>query len=279
MEGVDERFSEGLSARWIRTTPNGGMLVSGASGLRLALPEGAHVGVYSDAQIDDYGTLPPSRFPWRPPLHLEVRARASHLAHPAREMPLERLENQQWLRGTAGFGFWNYPFSLTGSVLRLPESIWFFAASPPSNMALVPGSPGWGWKAQVVHAHRPEALLAALPTAAAVAWARISRREALAAQWVQRLSGAHEAPLEADLREWHSYTIDWQPEWVRFAVDGVEALAVANPPRGPLGFVAWIDNQYSVATPRGQFRFGTLATGPEWLEMESLRIIPDGAIT
>ena len=277
MEGVDERFSEGLSARWIRTTPNGGTLASGASGLRLALPEGAHVGAYSNAQIDDYGTLPPSRFPWRPPLHLEVRARASHPAHPAREMPLERLENQQWLRGTAGFGFWNYPFSLTGSVLRLPESIWFFAASPPSNMALTPGSPGWGWKAQVVHAHRPGALLAALPTAVAVAWARVSRREGLAAQWVQRLSGAHEAPLEADLREWHSYTIDWQPDWARFAVDGVEALAVANPPRGPLGFVAWIDNQYAVATPRGQFRFGTLATGPEWLEMESLRIIPDGA--
>ena len=278
MDVVDERFSEGLSARWIRTTPNGGTLDSGVSGLRLALPEGAHVGVYSDAQIDDYGTLPPSRFPWRPPLHLEVRARASHPAHPAREMPLERLENQQWIRGTAGFGFWNYPFSLTGAVLRLPEAIWFFAASPPSNMALVPGLPGWGWKAQVVHAHRPGALLAALPTAAAVAWARLSRREAMAAKWVQRLSGAHEAPLEADLREWHSYTIDWQPDWARFAVDGVEALAVANPPRGPLGFVAWIDNQYAVATPRGQFRFGTLATGPEWLEMESLRIIPDGAI-
>lgn len=278
MDVVDERFSEGLSARWIHTTPNGGTLDSGVSGLRLALPEGAHVGVYSDAQIDDYGTLPPSRFPWRPPLHLEVRARASHPAHPAREMPLERLENQQWIRGTAGFGFWNYPFSLTGAVLRLPEAIWFFAASPPSNMALVPGLPGWGWKAQVVHAHRPGALLAALPTAAAVAWARVSRREAMAAKWVQRLSGAHEAPLEADLREWHSYTIDWEPDWARFAVDGVEALAVANPPRGPLGFVAWIDNQYAVATPRGQFRFGTLATGPEWLEMESLRIIPDGAI-
>jgi hypothetical protein len=278
MDGVDERFGEGLSTRWIRTTPNGGTLDVGASGLRLALPEGAHAGAYSDAQIDDYGTLPPSRFPWRPPLHLEVRARASHPAHPAREMPLERLENQQWLRGTAGFGFWNYPFSLTGAVLRLPEAIWFFAASPPSNMALAPGSPGWGWKAQVVHAHRPGALLAALPTAAAVAWARVSRREALAAQWVQRLSGASEEPLEADLREWHSYTIDWQPDWARFAVDGVEALAVANPPRGPLGFVAWIDNQYAIATPRGQFRFSTLATGPEWLEMESLRIMPNGSI-
>lgn len=272
--GVSERFSEGLSARWIRTIPNGGTLETGPTGLRLALPDGALAGVYSDAQIDDYGTLPPSRFPWRPPLHMEVRARASHPAHPAREMPPDRLEDQRWFRGTVGFGFWNYPFSLTGAVLRLPEAIWFFGASPPSNMALVPGSVGWGWKAQVVHAHRPGVALAALPTAAAVAWARLSRRERMAAHWVQRLSGTHEAALETDLREWHTYTIDWRQDRARFAVDGVEALSVANPPTRALGFVAWIDNQYAIATPRGQFRFDTLATGPEWLEIESLHILP-----
>jgi hypothetical protein len=272
--GVSERFSDELGSRWIRTTPNGGTLETSATGLRLALPDGARAGIYSDAQIDDYGTLPPSRFPWRPPLHLEVRARASHPAHPAREMPPERLEDQQWLRGTVGFGFWNYPFSLSGAVLRLPEAIWFFGASPPSNMALVPGSVGWGWKAQVVHAHRPGVALAALPTAASVVWARLSRRERMAARWVRRLSGTHEAALEADLREWRTYTIDWRNDRARFAVDGVEALSVANPPTRALGFVAWIDNQYAIATPRGQFRFDTLATGPEWLEIESLRILP-----
>ncbi|HEU5348125.1 MAG TPA: hypothetical protein VFU63_05895, partial [Ktedonobacterales bacterium] len=202
---VDERFSNGLNARWIRTTPNGGALDVSPSGLRLALPDGAVAGIYSDAQIDDYGTLPPARFPWRPPLHMVVRARASHPAHPAQALPPDQPEQQQWLRGTAGFGFWNYPFSLSGAVLRLPAAIWFFAASPPSNMALVPGSPGWGWKAQVVHAHRPGAVIAALPTAAAVAWARVSRREQLAARWVQRLSGASEVALDADLREWHRY--------------------------------------------------------------------------
>jgi hypothetical protein len=281
MAGLEERFSRemgtGLSDRWTRTIPNGGALDITPSGLRLALPEGARAGVYSDAQIDDYGKLPPSRFPWRPPLHLEVQARASHPAHPAREIPPDQsdsLDAQRWLRGTAGFGFWNYPFSLTGAVLRLPEAIWFFAASPASNMALMPGLPGWGWKAQVVHAHRPGALLAALPTAAAVGWARVSRREGPAARWVQRFSGTREAALSADLREWHSYTIDWDFDRARFTVDGAEALTVANPPRGPLGFVAWIDNQYAIATPRGQFRFGTLATGPEWIEIESLHIFP-----
>lgn len=273
-ERVYESFSEGLNSRWTRVTPHGGTIETGPTGLRLVLPEGARAGIYSDAQIDDYGNLPLSRFPWRPPLHLQVKARASHPAHPTRSLPADTLENQQWLRGTAGFGFWNYPFSLSGAVLRLPEAIWFFAASPPSNMALVPGSPGWGWKAQVVHANRPGALLAALPTAAAVAWGRISHREQAAARWVQRLSGTAEAPLDADLREWHTYEIDWRFDRARFAVDGVEVLSVVNPPRGPLGFVAWVDNQYAIATPRGQFRFDTLATGPEWLEVESLQILP-----
>ena len=271
---VDEQFSEGLSDRWVRTTPNGGAITVGAGGLRLALPEGAKAGAYSDAQIDDYGTLPPSRYPWRPPLHMELRARASHPAHPAQTLPREALEDQQWLRGTAGFGFWNYPFSLSGEFLRLPAAIWFFAASPPSNMALVPGISGWGWKAQVVDTRWSGALRTALPTAAAVAWARLSRRERGAARWVQRISGTHEAPLSADLREWRTYTIDWQSDRARLVVDGLEVLSVDNPPRGPLGFVAWIDNQYAVATPRGQFGFGTIATNPEWLEIASLRIAP-----
>src|SRR6185437_1640881 len=195
--GVSERFGEGLGARWTRTTPNGGTLETGPTGLRLALPDGARAGIYSDAQIDDYGTLPPSRFPWRPPLHLEVRARASHPAHPAREMPPEPLENQQWIRGTAGFGFWNYPFSLSGAVLRLPEAVWFFAASPPSNMALVPGVPGWGWKAQVVHAQRWGAAGWGLAAAPAVLWARVTGREGMAGRLVRRASGAAEAPLAA----------------------------------------------------------------------------------
>lgn len=272
-DGLEERFSEGVSNRWVRTTPNGGTLDISPSGLRLALPNGAQAGIYSDAQIDDYGSLPSSRYPWRPPLHLEVQARASHPAHPAQTLPQETQE-QHWLYGTAGFGFWNYPFSLAGAILRLPEAVWFFAASPPSNMALTPGLPGWGWKAQVIHTHRRGAALAALPTAAAVAWARVSRHEEAAARWVQRFSGAQEAALAADLREWHSYTIDWEADRARFTVDGADVLTVADPPPGPLGFVAWIDNQYAIATPRGQFRFGTLATGPEWLEIESLHIFP-----
>jgi hypothetical protein len=91
---------------------------------------------------------------------------------------------------------------------------------------------------------------------------------------VRRVSGAAEAPLAVDLRVWHEYVIEWRREWARFYVDGAEVLSVPEPPGGPLGFVAWIDNQYAVATPRGAFRFGTLASGPEWVELEYVRITP-----
>ncbi len=272
---VADDFDDGaLDPRWTRVCPGGGTLGEADSVLRLALP-GAAAGSYADAQIDDYENLPHSRYLWRPPLRMEVRARASHPAHPARQPSAsDSGAPQEHLRGTVGFGFWNYPFSLSGRVVRLPDAVWFFGASPPSNMALVPGVPGWGWKAQVVHSHRLRALAGAIPTAPAVLFARLTGREAMAARWVQRVSGAAEVLLETSLADWHTYTLEWLPDVVRFVVDGNAVLAVPDPPRGPLGFVAWIDNQYAIATPRGAFGFGTIESGPEWLELDWLHITP-----
>src|SRR5262249_50797281 len=181
---------------------------------------------------------------------------------------------QRALVGTAGFGFWNYLVTAAGGEPRPPDAVWFFAASPPSNMPLVQVSTAWGWEAQVVHAHRPAALLAAMPTAGAVASARLTGREDMAARWLQRLTGTHETVLPADLAEWHEYALEWRAVEARFWVDGALVLVAPNPPRGPLGFVAWIDNQYAVATPRGVLRFGTLASEREWLALDWLRIAP-----
>src|SRR5713226_10275832 len=146
--------------------------------------DSARQGHYTDAQIDDYGRLPRWKFPWKPPVRMEVRARSSLPA-----ATLTGSEDQaNTLRGTAGFGFWNYPFSVRGDILMLPEAIWFFYASPPSNMALVPNVPGWGWKAQVVHSMRLGALAAVAPLALTSVWARVTREIQPAAQWMQRLT-------------------------------------------------------------------------------------------
>jgi hypothetical protein len=274
---LDDDFdAPALAARWSTLCPNGGTLTLADSALRLALPA-ARAGQYTDAQIDDCARLPRRRYLWRPPLRLEVRARASHPQHPP-AAPTTAADQRATLRGTAGFGFWNYPFSTRGAPLALPEAIWFFYASPPANMALVPGVPGWGWKAQVVHVQRWAAVAAAPPALAAMAWRRATGRSEAAARWMRRLSGAAEAHIAAPLDVWQSYTLDWRADEARFAVAGHAVLAAPQPPAGPLGFVAWVDNQYAIATPDGTLRFGTLDIGPQWLEIAYIRItrLPPG---
>ncbi len=261
-------FDGPLDARWNRVCLGGGEVASADSLLRLSY-ERAAAEAYTDAQIDDYGTRRRSDFPWRPPLRLEVRARASHpAAH--RSGTAGRFA----LVGTAGFGFWNLPFSTSGKMFRLPEAVWFFYASPPSQMQLVRGSPGWGWKAQVVHAQRLGAVAAGLPMLASVGWARLTGNQYRASQWMERLTGAHETQLDVDFSEWHDYTLEWRRKSARFWVDNTLVFEAPNPPPGPLGFVAWIDNQYAIATPRGELRFGLLNSGPQWLEIDSVVITP-----
>ncbi len=272
MSDVEETFdAPELDPRWIPGTPGGGTLRIAESALWLALPF-ARRGMYSDAQIDDYSGRSAARYPWRPPLRMRVRARASHPACPPDAS--ETGTSQRFLRGTAGFGFWNYPLTRAGGMPRLPDAVWFFYASPLSDMSLVPGVPGRGWKAQVVHSHRASSLVLGIPTLAAIARARLTGNVVPAARWVHRLTGARESLLDADLTAWHDYELEWLPDAARFSVDGAEVLIAPDPPPGPLGFVAWIDNQYAVATPRGALRFGTLDSASEWLALDSLSITP-----
>jgi len=262
-------FIESLDQRWTKTCIGGGTLHLANSVARMAF-DSATQGRYTDAQIDDYDNLPRSGYPWRPPLHMQVTARSS--------LPAATLsstdKSARFLRGTAGFGFWNYPFSVRGDILMLPEAIWFFYASPPSNMSLVPGIPGWGWKAQVVHSMRLGALAATIPMAVTTAFGLLTGESRPAARWMQRLSGAREAILTADMTGWHTYTLEWQRNEAAFWVDDQLVLRAPQPPTRPLGFVAWLDNQYAIATPRGVLRFGTVTSSPQWFELDSVKIEP-----
>jgi hypothetical protein len=235
-------------------TPGGGRVERDGPVQRLAV--GPVVRGYADAQLDDYAGLRRGRFRWCAPARLRVRARLSAGA-----------------RGTAGFGFWNNPFGPQAGWPALPDAVWFFYASPPNAMELVPGVPGDGWKAAVVHAARPGAPAWGLPVVAALAWARLTGRTARAGRWLQRLTGAHEAVLAADPADWHAYEIDWGRDAAVFCVDGAEVLRAPGPPRGPLGLVIWIDNQYAVVTPRGVLGGGIVALESEqWLELEELTV-------
>jgi len=219
---------------------------------------------YAVAQVDDYHQLPRHRFHWRPPLRLSLRARASH------PQPI----------GTLGFGFWNDPFTFSlgqsGAARRIPaapQALWFFYGSPPSDMAIVPDVPGHGWKASSIDSPTIPSLLLAPIAAGAVVLTKVPCLRRWLMQVALQTINATERLLDPSLWEWHRYSITWLSEDVTFEVDEEMVLTSSAPPSGPLGFVAWIDNQYAVASPDGGFRFGVLPTEEEqWLELTDLRL-------
>jgi hypothetical protein len=216
---------------------------------------------YSDAQITDYKGLPRRKFPWSPPLRMTVHAWSSHSVH--------------HLNGTAGFGFWNEPFvPVSTSLPRLPRVVWFFFGSPPNNMALALDVPGYGWKAATLDASRwPFWALAPLAPIGFL----LMRYPALYRHlWPlgQRALGTSEALLPVDLIDPHTYELDWLPDRVVWRVDEQTVHESPHSPRGPLGFIAWMDNQYAVVTPQGRFRFGLIPIDQEQaLVLDRIEII------
>lgn len=239
-----------------------GLVVNGEV-VRLALQANSGT-TYADAQLDDYhldGTLR-----WNPPLRLRIHARFSH------------PEGQ--LRGTAGFGFWNDPFGMTASDhgwawwrrIKLPQAAWFFFASPPSNMALASDLPGSGWKAATIDASGLAAKML-LPLAP---FGMLACRVPLLYQrlWpmAQRVLKIDERILPFSMDEWREYELVWERNRTVFRIDGAEVFRTRFAPVGPLGFVAWIDNQYMVATPQGRIRSGIIATNEQLLEISALDV-------
>lgn len=228
---------------------------------RLEIPAGP-ARRYRLAQLDDYGRLPRRAFRWRPPLDLTLQARTSEALPP----------------GTWGMGLWNDPFGMAilsgAEVLRmpaLPNTAWFFFASPPNYLSLRNDLPAQGGLAATFSAPNlpPPMLLPAglaLPLLALPPTTRWLRR--LARRWIHQDA----CQLEIDPTRWHAYRLQWLVECVRFWVDETLVLESAVVPRPPLGLVLWVDNQYAALPPDGRLRFGTLANPqPAWLEVAGLR--------
>lgn len=258
-------FTGDPNPHWIQVATGSGYIKTSQSVLRLGY-KGSTPKMYTDAQIDDYTMRSKKEYVWKPPLRMTVKARASHPA----ATKSNKLEGV--LQGTAGFGFWNKPFTMQGDWFTMPESIWFFYASPSSNMALNPNTPGWGWKAQVVHGHKASSIIQAPPLAAAIAYGRVGGSTKPAAKLLQRFSGNAEQVIEQDLTEWHVYTLEWLSNKAVFYVDDEEVFSAPFAPTRPLGFVAWLDNAYAVATPEGEIKFGRTSSGEQWLDIDSVKI-------
>jgi hypothetical protein len=251
-----------LTPRGVR----GGKVSNQGNGqFRLAIPEGA-TGHFRLAQLDDYMHLPRRRFPWRPPLTISLQARTSHP-----EIP-----------GTHGFGLWNDPFNFSlgfggGNLLpALPNAAWFFFASPSNYLSFRNDLPANGALAAAFRAPRIPAWLAS-PGFLGMPLLMIPP----VARWVRKIASRiirqDTVQLDLDPTEWHSYRMDWEVEKVSFYLDDQLVLSTEISPRGPLGFVLWIDNQYAAWTPEGQMKYGRLPSPSGWLEVKNLTIQPETA--
>ncbi|MBN1427687.1 MAG: hypothetical protein JXB07_04825 [Anaerolineae bacterium] len=252
-------FSQPPDPTWNQLVLPGSEIENTGSSWRLVNAP-IEAGRYTNAQIDDYQKLHRRDFLWRPPLTLTVRARFSH--------PVGELV------GTAGFGFWNDPFMMTGARMpALPRAIWFFHASPPSDMKLDMQTPGRGWKAATIDAIRLPFFLLAPTIPVAVSLMNIPTLYRALWPVGQRAIGVSEALIDADMTDWHTYRIEWGVRRALFWVDGRIVLDCDTPPSGPLGFVMWIDNQAMIATPQGRFGWRTLDTPrQQWMAVDVLAI-------
>ena len=224
---------------------------------RLYIPGGL-AGSYRFAQLDDYAQLNRKEFPWKTPCSLEIKARVSAKALP----------------GTWGFGFWNDPFAASqglGGMLRrrpaLPNAGWFFYASPPNYLAFQDDHPAQGFLAAFFSSpHLPALLMApgllALPLLTLRPAARLLRR--LASSLIIEDS----VLVPTDPTQWQAYRVELTAQSSRFFVNGKLISEFPQAPRGALGLVVWIDNQFAAFTPDGRLKSGTLPNPPSWLEID-----------
>ncbi|MGB5843669.1 MAG: family 16 glycosylhydrolase [Anaerolineales bacterium] len=218
----------------------------GISGWQLEIPSGS-AGSYRLAQLDDYGGLVRGAFPWTAPIRLSLAARTS-----TRTIP-----------GTWGFGLWNDPFGMAlvqGSKMRfptLPNAAWYFFASASNYLSLRDDLPANGQLAATFHSpsNLPFNLVLGLPLLPLVFIPPFARR---LRRWFRQYIQQDTAAFDLDPTEWHTYEIEWQLERVVFLLDGQKLQETKINPRGPLGLVIWVDNQYARWLPDGRIRYGTL---------------------
>lgn len=245
-----------------RTTRGAEVNKNDAGNWKLSIPSGRSAD-YRWAQLDDYLHLPRRDFHWIPPAQLSLSARVS----------------EPQLPGTWGFGFWNDPFNvslgLSGTARRLPSlpnAAWFFYASEQNHLSLRNDLPAHGMLMATFTSPRiPSIFLSpGIPLLPFLSVPLTSRH-------LRRLARVmiHEdaARLEMDPTTWHDYKLEWHLGKVRFFLDDRVYFETEICPKGKLGLVIWIDNQYAAFPPDGKIKFGTLPhPRSAWLEIKDIHL-------
>jgi hypothetical protein len=102
----------------------------------------------------------------------------------------------------------------------------------------------------------------------------------LMSRWFSRLARRFAAVLvqedselvRPDVTQWHTFDLIWKKSGVRFLIDGELVRQTNISPRGPLGLVLWLDNQYAAWYPDGRLKYGTLETDACWIEIRDLMV-------
>jgi hypothetical protein len=218
---------------------------------------------YRVAQLDDHGSLQRRNFPWRPPLKLSLQARLS-----SKEIP-----------GTWGFGMWNDPFSfllannrLVPRFPTLPDAAWFFHASPQNYLSFRDDLPATGFLAATFCSKKTPTALLALASPA-LALTLIPKTAQTIRRALRRVIKQAASLVDANVTEWHEYSLEWDTGQVKFYMDGVEILHTDIAPSGPMSLVIWVDNQYAALPPKSRLRYGTLPNPePAWMEIRELSL-------
>jgi hypothetical protein len=232
------------------------------AGWHLQIPAGES-GEYCLAQLDNYPAMARKDFPLSSPVRLNLSCRAS----------------SSNLAGTWGFGFWNDPFpfslGLQGMARRLPalpNSCWFFNSSRENHLSFNDQFAGNGFLAQTFRSPKiPSLLLLPGLLIAPMLFIKMfsKRLRSLAGKVITEDSQV----LDVDTTDWHAYNLSWNARDVVFRIDDSIVFQTNNSPRGPLGIVIWIDNQYAAWTSAGKLGMGTLRqVNSGWIDIEKLEI-------
>lgn len=246
---------------------NGGVVEGSLErGYQLTLPK---LGTerYCLAQVDNYMHLPRGKFPHQQPLKLQLEARVS----------------SGDLSGTWGFGLWNDPFSLgfgAGGMMRflpvLPNAAWFFYGSKENFLSLRDNQPRAGFHAKTFRSPLLPSILSlsAVPFVPLMLWPAAARQ----LRKLSRVMVKEDFNLLAiNVEEWHAYSLVWKEGLVLFEVDGLEVFRTGVSPRGRLGLVIWIDNQFFRFDPGGKLGFGFLKTASQFrMQLRNLTMAYEG---
>jgi hypothetical protein len=194
-------------------------------------------------------------------------------AHQSMDMRLRARVSSQNVQGTWGFGVWNDPYrTSTGpgenilQTLTLPNAAWYFSSSKHSHLAFRDDKPANGFLAQVFRAEKTP-WLPLMGVAGLFLFSRARARRSLS-----HLIEEEALRLEIDVTQWHEYRMNWDASGVVFEVDEQTVLQTPISPKGRLGTVIWIDNQFAAFTPEGKVKFGALTGPEEWMEISDLRM-------